>query len=78
MSDRLSGVSDRRLIILSAHDTLIAMIMAALKQVQDEAPPFATTVIFELWNINGKAMVKLLYNDKELDLNRYCMNTNQP
>ena len=37
-----------------------------------EAPPFASTLIFELWKIDGKEYVKLLYNDKILNLTDYC------
>ena len=51
MGDRLEGKNDRRLIILSAHDTLVALVLTMLKQVQNEAPPFATTLIFELWEM---------------------------
>jgi hypothetical protein len=32
-------------------------------------------VIFELWNIDNTYWVKLLYNDKELDLYSYCYGT---
>lgn len=61
------------MIILSAHDTLIAMILSALELQQDEPPPFATTLIFELWTLDdGTKLVKLLYNDKELDLHSFC------
>jgi hypothetical protein len=64
--------NDRRLIILSAHDTTITMILSALSLAQNEAPPFASTLIFELWKIDGKFLVKLLYNDKILSLSDYC------
>ena len=37
-----------------------------------ETPPFASAVFFELWNSDGKQFVKLIYNDKELDLYRFC------
>ena len=75
MSDKLTGVHDLRLIILSAHDTLIAMLLTALSLKQSEAPPFATTLIFELWTTTGASRepyVKLLYNDKALDLSVFC------
>ena len=64
--------NDKRLIILSAHDTTITMMLSALNLPQNEAPPFASTLIFELWKIDSKLFVKLLYNDKVLDLSDYC------
>ena len=71
-SDRTLLKNDRRFIILSAHDTTITMLLSALNLAQNEAPPFASTLIFELWKIDGKDFVKLLYNDKILDLSDYC------
>ena len=63
------------MIILSAHDTTITMLLTAMSLEQDEAPPFASTLIFEVWSGSGeksKPYVKLLYNDVELDLNDFC------
>jgi len=49
------------------------MILSALNMPQETDPPYASTLIFELWkNINNKHEVRLLYNDVELDLYRYC------
>ena len=59
------------MIILSAHDTTITMLLSALNLEQDEAPPFASTLIFEVWSAS-KPYVKLLYNDVELDLHEFC------
>ncbi len=39
--------------LLSAHDTTIAMLLAALDLKQNYTVPFAATLIFELWNIDG-------------------------
>lgn len=71
-SERIQQKNDKRLIILSAHDTTITMILSALSLAQNEAPPFASTLIFELWKHQDKYLVKLLYNDKILDLTDYC------
>jgi hypothetical protein len=56
------------MILLSAHDTTITMLLTAMNLEQDEAPPFASTLIFEVWSGNKKPYVKLLYNDVELNL----------
>ena len=68
MEDRISKKTDRRMILLSAHDTTITMLLTAMNLEQDEAPPFASTLIFEVWSGNKKPYVKLLYNDVELNL----------
>jgi hypothetical protein len=60
------------MIILSAHDTTITMLLSALNLEQDEAPPFASTLIFEVWSAPNQPYVKLLYNDVELDLHDFC------
>ena len=57
---------------MSAHDTTITMLLSALNLEQDEAPPFASTLIFEVWSAPHKPYVKLLYNDIELDLHDFC------
>jgi hypothetical protein len=48
------------------------MLLSALGLPQRETPPFASAVFFELWNSEGNQYVKLLYNDKELDLYKFC------
>lgn len=50
------------------------MLLTAMGLEQDEAPPFASTMIFELWHSpKGTHSVKLLIDDVEIDLNRdYC------
>ena len=57
---------------MSAHDTTITMLLSALNLEQDEAPPFASTLIFEVWSGSKPPYVKLLYNDVELDLHEFC------
>lgn len=71
IENRVKGRSDRRMIILSAHDTTITMLLSALNLEQDEAPPFASTLIFEVWSAS-MPYVKLMYNDVELDLHEFC------
>ncbi|CDW84663.1 major acid phosphatase map (histidine-acid phosphatase) [Stylonychia lemnae] len=85
MQGKLNNEHNQKFIIMSSHDSVVAMILAALDLRQDEQPKLASTVIFELWSssnltsINGNLplqskvqWVKLLYNDKELNLHTFC------
>jgi len=66
------GHSDLRFVLLSSHDSTLSMLLSALGLPQSETPPFASAVFFELWSSDGKQFVKLIYNDNELDLYKYC------
>jgi len=67
IEDRINKKSEKRMIILSAHDTTITMLLTAMSLEQDEAPTFASTLLFEIWSGSGpksKPYLKLLYNDQ--------------
>jgi hypothetical protein len=51
MSNRLANTTSLRFILLSAHDTTLTMLLTALGLPQQEAPPFASTLFFELWSV---------------------------
>lgn len=72
IADKLLLNNTSKFILLSGHDTTIAMLLASLDLKQNYTVPFAATMIFELWNSNGDRQVKLFYNDVELDLFTYC------
>ena len=71
---KIEGINDFNLIILSSHDTIITMLLTLFNLQQVESTPFATTLVFELWSVNGKPTVKLFYNGRQLDLSLYCYN----
>ena len=72
MNDKLESKHDLKFVLLSSHDSVVALILSALGLPQNEAPPFATALLFELWTRNSKPWVRLTYNDHELDLHKYC------
>eukprot|EP00347_Sterkiella_histriomuscorum_P005742 403355445 len=98
MNDRVLGLSDLRFLFLSSHDSVVSMVLSALNLPQDEAPPLASTLLFEVYSldnsqntstaVNGhtnlehssdqKHIVKLIYNDKQLDLSEYCYGESHP
>lgn len=78
IADQLLLKDKSKFILLSGHDTTIALLLASLDLKQDYTVPFAATMIFELWNLDGDRQVKLLYNDVELDLFTYCHGESSP
>ena len=49
IQERITGESQRRLVLFSSHDSVVAMILKAMDFPQDEAPPLASTVLFEVY-----------------------------
>ncbi|CEM04093.1 unnamed protein product [Vitrella brassicaformis CCMP3155] len=69
------GMSDMRFVtlkflLMSAHDSTIAAALSTMDVFDDEQPPFASSIFWELWEkrVNGKAQhfVKIIYNGREM------------
>ncbi|CDW78354.1 major acid phosphatase map (histidine-acid phosphatase) [Stylonychia lemnae] len=76
---RATNTTNNRLIILSLHDTDISVLLFTIDQPQNEQSPVATTIFFELhksFNTSQSQLyVKAIYNDKQLNLHKYCYDT---
>ncbi|OMJ71515.1 hypothetical protein SteCoe_30268 [Stentor coeruleus] len=53
-----------------AHDTTLISILSALEAWNSFAPPFASTLLFELHKINGDFLVKTIFNDVVLKMQK--------
>ncbi|CAB3400189.1 unnamed protein product [Caenorhabditis bovis] len=61
--------SQKKFSAYSSHDTLIVSLLESLgirvaAIGNDTSPDFCSTVIFELWNINGEPMIKVFYRSQ--------------
>ncbi|XP_035227650.1 testicular acid phosphatase homolog isoform X1 [Stegodyphus dumicola] len=62
MNLKLSGdIPDQKVQIYSAHDTNIAVVLAALNLFNMKQPPYCSSLLFELYEKNGKNVIRLLY-----------------
>ena len=57
MQTRLNNQNKKKFILLSSHDSVVAMILSALDLKQNEQPKLASTVIFELWTSNNMTSI---------------------
>mmetsp|Transcript_21544 Transcript_21544/g.24398 ORF Transcript_21544/g.24398 Transcript_21544/m.24398 type:complete len:402 (-) Transcript_21544:39-1244(-) len=69
LEDSMTGESDLKFVLYSAHDVTVANFMNGLHVEVNTTIPYASNLIFELWksSTTGEFYVKTLFNDTELD-----------
>jgi hypothetical protein len=80
-----SGMKQRKLIYISAHDSTLAAMLSGIEQKQKLQPFYASHILIELWQKSGTAgdkpedfYVKWIYNDESLKVVDGCDNGNCP
>lgn len=64
--DMTTGKSPVRFALLSAHDTVVAPLVAALEGFDCRWPPYASRVVFELWESQSRYYTRILYNGRTI------------
>jgi hypothetical protein len=62
------GKEKNKFRLYSAHDTTVAGILAGLQAYNNKQPPFASTLIFEVFTQNYALYVDVKYNDQTLSI----------
>lgn len=62
------GKEKNKFRLYSAHDTTVAGILAGLQAYNNKQPPFASTLIFEVFTQNYALYVDVKYNDQKLSI----------
>ncbi|ELP91887.1 hypothetical protein EIN_398170 [Entamoeba invadens IP1] len=69
--DRINGVNHLKYTHFHAHDTTIYPLVSLLEGDYSSWPPYASYIIFELYEKEGENYIRVGYNNKYLDLN-FC------
>lgn len=77
-----TGILERKLIFLSAHDSTLAAMLAGVEQKQEIQPFYASHILIELYKKSGASgkepsdyYTKWIYNDKALNITEECKPT---
>ncbi|WUR03123.1 acid phosphatase [Vairimorpha necatrix] len=57
--------------LISAHDGSLGMILSALSSKIQNWPSYASAIFIEIWSKSEKQYVRMIYNNKKLDLDGY-------
>jgi len=64
--DQMKNATNQKLILYSTHDTALIPLLDLLGIFNDHWPPFASSIIFELYqNVSGEKYVRVLYMMEE-------------
>lgn len=70
LDDSLSGKSEARLNVISAHDSVVSFVLSAIGFGNDEKlpPPYASWVTMETYMRDGEPYVRFVYNNRVIPL----------